>query len=133
MMNSNSDIKIIGLDEDRPPVVRKEAYIDLFFRLSQKTSVEWCEDFNKLGNQLEPPVKIDKKNGIFIETWIRDMQLIPAHLDKIKKKIIQCNELLEEKIRQQKLLLLSKNASLMGMDGEQNKLNQIVAELNFDG
>lgn len=131
-MNAISEIKIIGIDSDRPPTIRKEAYIDLFFKLSHKSPQDWCEDLNKLGHQIEPGFKINKNEGCFIETWVRDMQLIPQHLEKIKKKIIQCNEQYEERIRLRNLALAEKNASLLGMDGQQNKLNQIVAALNFD-
>ncbi len=132
MIDSKSDVKIIGFDVDRPPVVRKEAYIDLFFQLSRKVSMEWCEDFNQLGSHMEPPVKIDKNERVFVETWVRDMHLIPAHLEKIKKTIIRCNKELVEKIRQQKILQASKNAVLTGKGGEQNRLNKIIDELSFD-
>jgi hypothetical protein len=35
-MSSFEEIRIISIDEARPPRVRKEAYIDLFFKLSHK-------------------------------------------------------------------------------------------------
>ena len=131
ILNSISDVKIIGFDKDRPPQVRKEDYIDLFFHLSQQAPAEWCEDFNKLGHQLEPGVKINKVNGMIIETWIRDMNLIQEHLDKINEKINLCTEGFLQKIKQKELDILAKNASVQGQDGEQNKLNLIVASLNY--
>lgn len=131
-MSTINDIKIIGIDDERPPQVRKEAYIDLFFKLSQKTPTDWCEDLNKLGHQIEPPFKIDKNRGIVVETWIRDMTLIPQHLEKIKHKIIECNEQYLEKLRQKALSLAAKNASSNGQDSKQGQLDLIVATLKFE-
>jgi len=131
MMTSISTIKIVGIDDDRPPAVRKEDYIDLYFKLSQKAPPDWCDDFNQLGHHLEPPVKVNKNSAIIIETWIRDMKLIPEHLEKIKQKITLCNEQYLEKIKQKKLAALAKSTSLQGEDGRQNQLNLIVATLEF--
>lgn len=131
-MSSINDIKIIGIDEERPPQVRKEAYIDLFFKLSQKTPTDWCEDLNKLGHQIEPPFKIDKNKGLVVETWIRDMTLIPQHLEKIKLKITECNEQYLEKLRQKALSLAAKNSSSNGQDSKQGHLDLIVATLKFE-
>lgn len=130
-MNSIDKIKIEGIDDERPPMVRKEDYIDLFFKLSQKPPSEWCDDFNSLGHQLEPSVKIDKRNLLIIETWIRDMNMIPEHFDKIKKKIILCNEQYMEKIKLKELAARAKSTSQSGQDGKQNKLNEIIACLDF--
>jgi hypothetical protein len=127
-----SDIRIVGLDEQRPPRVRKEPYIDLFFMLSHQAPKKWCEDFNKLSKDLVPPVKIDESKGIFIDAYVRDMNHIPAHLEKIKKKITTCNEQYIESIRQRELAEAAKNTSLYGAAGEQGKLNTIIAALKFD-
>ena len=59
-MDNILDIRIIGIDEKRPPIIRKEPYIDLFFKLSCKPPLDWCEDFNVLAKDLVPPVKIDE-------------------------------------------------------------------------
>ena len=131
MLNSISDIRIIGFDKNRPPQVRKENYIDLFFQLSQQAPAEWCEQFNKLGNQLEPTVKVNKSDGIILETWIRDMNLIQVHMDKIKEKITLCTQQMLQNIKQKELDALAKNTSIQGQDGEQNKLNLIVASLDY--
>jgi len=127
-----SDIKIVGIDEKRPPKVRKEPYIDLFFKLSHQAPEDWCEDFNKLTSKLDPPITIDKKRGLFIDTYVRDMNHIPAHLDKIKKKITDCNEQYIESMRQRELAAAANNAALLGDGGKQGKLNAIVAALQFD-
>ena len=126
------DIKIVGIDEKRPPRIRKEPYIDLFFRLSHQAPKKWCQDFNKLAKDLVPPVKIDDNEGIFIDAYVRDMDNIAVHLDKIKRKITLCNEQFIEQIRQRALAENTKNALLSAEEGEQGKLNKIIAALGFD-
>jgi hypothetical protein len=131
-LESISDIRIVGIDERRPPVIRKEPYIDLFFRLSHQAPQDWCEDFNKLIKDLVPQVKIDKNEGLFINAYVRDMNHIPAHLEKIKQKIRACNEQYLENIRLKALAAAAKNAALVAAAGEQARLNAIVAALQFD-
>lgn len=131
-MQDISDIKIIGIDEKRPPRVRKEPYIDLFFRLSHPAPQDWCEDFNNLTRKLDPPVRIDKSEGVFIDTYVRDMNHIPAHLDSIKENIRSCNAQYIERIRQAELSAAANTASLLGDGGKQGQLNSIVAALKFD-
>lgn len=131
-MNSISDIKIVGIDEDRPPRIRKEPYIDLFFKLSSKVPMDWCEDFNGLGRQVNPSVKIDKNVGLFVDAYVNDMTQIPAQLEKIKKLVKACNEQFLEKIRQKNLALAASHVALEGKSNEQDRLNQLVAKLNFD-
>jgi hypothetical protein len=127
-----SDIRIVGIDEKRPPRVRKEPYIDLFFRLSHQAPKKWCEDFNKLAKDLVPTVRINENEGIYIDAYVRDMNHIPTHLDKIKKKITACNEQYLENIRQRELAEAARNNSLYGAAGEQGKLNAIIAALSYD-
>jgi hypothetical protein len=127
-----SDIRIIGIDDKRPPRIRKEPYIDLFFRLSHQAPKKWCEDFNKLTKDLVPPVKINENEGIFIDAYVRDMSHIPEHLAKIKKKITACNTLYLENIRLSELADAAKNTSHHGAAGEQGKLNAIIAALSYD-
>lgn len=132
-MANISDIKIIGIDEQRPPVVRKEAYIDLFFQLSLQAPADWCEDFNKLGNQITPPVKIKPGEGVFLETYVRDVEHIQDHLNKIKEKIRSCSDQYLQKEKQRLLELAAKNAELHGgVSAKQNALNLIIAGLNYE-
>jgi hypothetical protein len=84
-MSSFEEIRIISIDEARPPRVRKEAYIDLFFKLSHKAPLDWCEEFNALGRQINPAAKIDKNLGESIETYVNDMGGIQSHLNEIKQ------------------------------------------------
>jgi hypothetical protein len=127
-----SDIRIIGIDKNRPPIIRKEPYIDLFFRLSHKAPQDWCEEFNKLVKDLVPQVKIDKTEGLFINAYVRNMDHIPAHLDRIKEKISACNKQYIENMRLKELAAAEKNASLVAAAGEQARLNAIIATLQFD-
>lgn len=134
-MEGISNIRIIGIDENRPPIVRKQPYIDLFFKLSHRPPEKWCEDFNKLVKELVPPVKIDKSprnEGIFIDAYVRDMNHIPGHLEKIKKKITACNTQYIENIRQREMATTDNNVSILANEGEQGRLNSIVAALKFD-
>lgn len=131
-MNAINDIKIISIDETRPPQVRKEAYIDVFFKLSMKAPEDWCDEFNALGRKINPAVKINSKNGIIIDAWVKNMNDLPNHLEKIKQKVKECNELHMEKTRLKALAMAASVASKLGQGSEQNALNDIVAGLKFD-
>lgn len=130
-MQDINNIKIVGIDNDRPPKMRKEAYIDLFFKLSEKAPLDWCDDFNTLGLRMNPAVKIAKNDGIYIEAWVRDMKDIAPQLEKIQQKILDCNEQYIEKDRQKKLAMLAANTDTSGANSKQVELNQIVADLIF--
>ena len=131
-MEGISDIKIVGIDEKRPPRVRKEPYIDLFFKLSHQAPEDWCEEFNALASRLSPPAKINKSKGLFIETYVRDMNNIPEHLETVKDRIIVWSAEHTERFRQRELAAAEATTALQGNQGEQGKLNAIIAELKFD-
>jgi hypothetical protein len=131
-MSTISEIRIVGIDQTRPPRLRKENYIDLYFKLSQKPPEDWCEDFNQLGRRINPSPKIKPGVGESVDTYVNDMTLIPAHLAELKKLIVECNEQYIEKIRLKELKLAEQNSALQGADGEQNRLNQIIESLDFD-
>jgi hypothetical protein len=131
-MSDIKEIRIIGFDNDRPPRVRKEAYIDLFFQLSQKAPLDWCEDFNALGRKANPSPKIDKNKGVHIESYVNNMNLIAQQLVAVKALLLECNQQYQQKIDEKARILAASNASLQGQEGEQLKLNQIVDALSFD-
>lgn len=131
-MSTFTKLTITGIDQDRPPKIRKEAYIDLFFRLSEKAPPDWCEEFNSLGRKINPAAKIDIGSAIIIGTYVNDMHRIPAHLAEIKQVVSDCNLHQIEKIRQRELALAASNAALQGQGDAQDSLNQIVAALDFD-
>jgi len=43
-----SDLRITGIDERRPPMIRNVSYIDIYFKLSHKAPADWCKAFNTL-------------------------------------------------------------------------------------
>jgi hypothetical protein len=86
-MEGISDIKIKGLDTLRPPMIRKEPYINLYFKLSHKAPKKWCSVFNDLVTNGTYPAKIDSSQGMFIETWVRKPEEIEPLLDFLKKSV----------------------------------------------
>lgn len=131
LMEGISDIKISGIDEMRPPRIRKEPYINLFFKLIHKAPRDWCDHFNHLVAKREYPVKIDLTSGLFIETWVRKPDEIENVLAGLKNAVSQCN--------QEYVVRICANASaatamhdIPGDTVEQRNLNQIIAGLNYD-
>jgi hypothetical protein len=131
-MATIGEIKIIGLDANRMPRVRKEAYIDLFYQLSEDAPEEWCEDFNGFGRHVAPMAKIDKGTRCFISTYVNEMDTIPAHFEQVKQAVIDCNQQYLEKIRQREADLAKDAASMHEQGGQQFKLNEIIAALDFE-
>jgi len=130
-MEGISDIKICGIDEMRPPRIRKEPYINLFFKLTHKAPLDWCEAFNRLVSKGNYPVKIETSSGLFIETWVRVPEEIEPVLDDLKKAVSTCNQEYIERVEAE----ASAAADVGGKSddaGEQGRLNRIIAELNFD-
>ena len=127
-----NEIKIIGIDANRPPRVRKEAYIDLFYQLSEDAPEEWCEDFEGFGRQVNPLAKVDRTKRCFINTYVNDMNVIPAHFEQLKQAVVDCNAQFLEKLRQKELALAKDNANLSEQGGRQFELNEIIASLDFD-
>src|SRR4030065_749438 len=86
-MEGISDIRIVGIDETRPPKIGKEPYIDLYFRLAHKAPIDWCQDFNELlsGHPYAP--KIRREEGLYIETWVRTIEEIDSQFREIKQAI----------------------------------------------
>ncbi|MBI3771362.1 MAG: hypothetical protein HY272_01455 [Gammaproteobacteria bacterium] len=131
-MEGISDIKIVGLDERRQPRVRKEPYIDLYFKLSHKAPADWCQNFNDMLAKHGSSPKIKPAEGVFIETWVRSPDEIVSHLELLKKKVAECSLAYIEKIRQQQARGLEDGDALQNETGEQGRLNKIVAGLIFE-
>jgi hypothetical protein len=127
-----SDIKIVGMDEKRPPRIRTEPYIDLIFRLSHKAPLDWCRDFNDLLLKQEYSPKIDDQEGLYIETWVRTPDEIVAQFQMIKEKLAECTVQYIEKRRVSDLSKDSDNDLVKQGGGEQGRLNSIIAGLDFD-
>ena len=132
-MDNVRDIKIIGFDEKRPPLILKAPYINLFFKLSEEAPKDWCEDFNSLVKRLTYPTTIDTKECLFIETYVRKSKEIPPLLDKLKEIIVNCSETymenIEAKKREKEAAYL---ASKPEANAEQDALDELIKNLNFD-
>lgn len=131
-MEGISDIRITGIDETRPPVIRKEPYIDIYFKLSHQVPVEWCKDFNALLSKHPTVPKIKETEGLIIEAWVRSPDEVVALLEKLKETVAECSRLYIERIEKARLTADSENALLAGQEGgEQGRLNRIIAALDF--
>ncbi|MEI6414719.1 MAG: hypothetical protein WCP34_10740 [Pseudomonadota bacterium] len=131
-MEGISDIKIVGVDEKKPPRVRKEPYIDIAFKLSHKAPADWCDDFNNLMRKHKIIGELNKAEGLYIETWVRAMEDIAPHLEKLQATVGECTQNYLAKILQRQQSALGDTDSLREAGGEQGRLNQIIAGLNFD-
>ena len=130
-MDGSSDIRIVGIDENRYPRIRKAPYIDLFFKLSRQAPREWCDFFNDFGKKIDPGAKVDKTQGLYIEAWVRDMELIPVQFDRIRKAVEESNERYAEYLR--RLQLAESGGTKAGSeDARQARLNAILAGLRFE-
>ena len=131
-MEGISDIRIIGIDEKRPPVIREKPYIDLFFKLSHQAPMDWCNDFNELMSKHPGSPRIEKKEGLYIESWVRSPDLIVEYLELLKKNIVLCNDNYIERIEQAARSPQNDSLSDVVDDSPQGRLNKIIADLVFD-
>ena len=131
-MEGISDIRIAGMDENRPPRLRKEPYINLYFRLLHKAPPDWCEGFNDLLVKHEYTPKIYAEEGLYIETWVRSPDEIAGLFQVLKEKVTECTAQYIEKIAASKRESDSDNELLQKEGGgEQGRLNRIIAGLDF--
>ncbi len=130
-MEGISDIKIKGIDSLRPPMIRKEPYINLYFKLSHKAPKKWCTGFNDLVANGTYPAKIDSSQGLFIETWVRKPEEIETLLDFLKKSVKKTiiNYIAEVEAE---ALANAPDAGGENTSKEQILLNVIISNLNFD-
>jgi len=126
-----SDINIIGIDELRPPVIRKEPYIDLYFKLSHKAPADWCRDFNDQLSKHPSSAKINEKEGCYIECWVRTPDEIPGLFAFLKQNIEDCIWQYIERIENARLLSNTAGTTTLEDEGEQGRLNRIIASLDF--
>ena len=131
-MEGISDIKINGFDDNRPPMIRKEPYINLYFKLSHQAPKEWCADFNQLVSKNKHGPKITPDKGLFIESWVRKPEEIEQLLDTLKEAVKTCSDNYIERINAEIRAASNTGSSKLGDEGEQGRLNKIVAALKFD-
>ena len=130
-MEGISDLKIIGIDELRPPIIRKEPYIDIFFKLSHQAPLDWCKDLNALLSKNTSSASIEEKKGLFINTWVRSSGEIPELFNELKTAITECTRLYIERITLASQESLNNDSQAVDDSGEQGQLNRIIASLNF--
>ena len=129
-MSQAEHIGIKSVDANRPPLIRKDPYIELFFELSALAPREWCDDFNSsLQKHISKP-KVRSDEGQFIETWVRRADDIPAHLDLLKEAVNSCNELQAAKALELANTVVSESGE-PSVSSEQAHLNAVVAALDF--
>ena len=131
-MEGISDIKIIGIDEKRPPVISSAPYIDLFFKLSHQAPSDWCNDFNALMSKYPGSPKIKQKEGLYIESWVKTSDLIVDYLELLKKNVTLCSDMYIERIEQAARDTKSNDISGVAEDSQQGRLNKIIAGLVYD-
>lgn len=131
-MEGISDLKIVGIDEKRPPIIRKEPYIDIFFKLSHQAPTEWCNDLNAIMSKLPTSPRIKEKEGLYLETWVKTPDEIVAFLTLLKAKVADCNHQYIERIELAvRNAAGAANAALAQDSGEQGRLNKILGALDF--
>ena len=130
-MEGISDIRIIGIDETRPPRILKEPYINLYFKLTHKAPKEWCDDYNSLVAKKAFPAKIDPQVGLFIDTWVRKPEEIELAFEGLKEAVVICNDAYIAHIRAAAAAAANSGDKLED-EGEQGQLNRIIAKLKFD-
>jgi hypothetical protein len=130
-MQGISDIRIMGIDEKRPPKLRREPYIDLVFRLTHKAPVDWCHDFIRSQSSVQYKSTINTDECLFIETWVRTPEEIAGHLQALKEMVAACNARYIEKVNASERDRDSDNDKLQNEAGPQGQLNRIIAGLDF--
>ena len=131
-MEGISDIKITGIDDKRPPVIRKEPYIDLYFKLSHQAPSLWCKDFNAILSKHPFTPRISEKEGLYIEAWVRKPDEIIVLLKQLKETVIECTRRYIERVELSMRNNDDANALVAKQGGgEQGRLNKIIAELDF--
>jgi hypothetical protein len=123
-------IKIKGLDPNRRPSLKNKKYIDIFYELTQKAPRDWCADFNLLFSKNNLNAKIDPAEGLYVETWVRDLTHIQTELDKIKEIIKICNKnYIEKKLAE--VAAAQRTADAKGVSGN-DVLDKVLNLLDFD-
>ena len=131
-MEDVSSLKIMGMDNARPTILSSAPYIELVFKLSHKAPVTWCQDFNLMFDRYKYSVRVDVDKGVFIETWVRNMEEIGAHFELLKTKVAESNLLYVNKQTAIEMALVGKTDNVTAAQGEQLRFNAIISELKFD-
>lgn len=130
-MEGISNIRIVAVDAKRPPVIRKEPYIDIVFELSHQVPKNWSEEFNGLVSKKEFSASIRVDEGRYIETWVRSPDEVADNFNFLKRMVSECSTQYIAKIELSKGKQDAENAATNATLGEQGRLNAIVASLDF--
>ena len=130
-MDGISNIRIVAVDSKRPPVLRKEPYVEVFFELSHAVPKNWSTDFNALFAKQEFSATIQAEEGLFIETWVRTIDEIPANFAFMKRMVTQCSDQYIAKILASQGQDSADSESSGAVSAEQRRLNTIIAALDF--
>ena len=129
-MSGIENLKIKRLDPNRRPSLKNKKYIDVFYELTQKAPRDWCGDFNLLFSKSSLNAKINPDEGLYIETWVRDLTHIQNELDQIKELIKICNKnYIDQKLKE--AAALQRADSIQG-DSKSDALDKVLDLLNFD-
>lgn len=131
-MKDINDLCIVGIDDTRPPIINKQPYIDIFFKLSHQAPPEWCDDLNGLMKAAANAPTIAKKDGLYIAAWVRSPDEIVGLLADLKSMIKDCNQSYIDKIILSTKLAQDQNAAKAEDTSKQGCLNRIIESLEFD-
>ncbi len=123
-------LHIAGIDPTRPPRIRKEPYIDLYFTLEPVAPPRWCEDFNDLATTKAAGARVNPKQGKIIETWVRKPDEIAGRLSRLQSVVEQTTKSYIARAAAEAAELLKVDVPLEEQ-GEQGRLNALVAALDF--
>ncbi len=129
-MEHIKDIKIKGLDPKRKPTLKNKNYVDIIFELSQKAPRDWCADFNVLASKESLNAKIDPNEGLYVETWVRNINDIPQELELIKQLIIICSNCFIEQKQEEELAWQQSESTKT--NSRSDELETILASLSYD-
>ena len=91
---------------------------------------DWCADFNLLFSKSLLNAKINPDNGLYVETWVRDITHIQNELDQIKEIIKTCNKnYIAQKLKEAAAWQRAEEGK---GDSRSDALDKVLDLLNFD-
>jgi len=127
-----TELKIIGFDEARPPLVQPRPCIDLILELDQEATPQWCSMLLSVASKSVFPVKIDPELGLFVETWVKTSGEIERAVELMKLHVANCNVAYDEELKRQRGEVNSETQEVI-ITTEQIALNKIIAGVVFEG
>lgn len=123
--------KVIGMDEERPPLIQRRPCIDLYFELNEAAPKAWCEEFHASVGKQQFPIKIDQDIGLHVETWVRTPDQIAPLLATIKAIVQRSNEAYLKRLKAESQIIDTDDETVV-LSPEQLALNQLVSQLVFE-